>query len=414
MKILMVTADHLMIDRRILQEAETLIGQGHEVTLLAGFECPRRESYVANGVRIERFVYDWGDSRFAPVARRLRLRGKLNAFAWRAWRYLAGRMGFSSFDQYVLERLLEYPVDVMHVHDFPMLRAGVELARIRKVPLVYDAHELYYAQTQLPPSVQRKYKRSEKKWIRHVDRAITVNPFIADLMAQRYGVEPPAVILNAAPLQPRSTEQPLRSRFGLSAQTRIVLYQGWISDNRGIDRLVLAARDFAPDTVLVLVGYGAYEDTLRQLVKDNGLEQRVHFYGGVDSDKLHPLTCDADLGVIPYFGVDDNNYYCSPNKLFEFAIAELPFLCNDLPFLASIAGRFGNGVTADLGNPASIAAAVNRVMADPQALAQLREGARRAKQELNWEVEARKLLAIYASLDLPAAARTDAGRLAAE
>ena len=49
MKILMVTADHLMIDRRILQEAATLIAQGYEVTLLAGFECPKTEAYVQDG-----------------------------------------------------------------------------------------------------------------------------------------------------------------------------------------------------------------------------------------------------------------------------------------------------------------------------------------------------------------------------
>lgn len=399
MKVLMLTADHLMIDRRILQEAATLIAQGHEVTLLAGFECPQRASYVSGGIRIERFVYDWGDSRVAPLLRKLRLPARVNAFAWRAWRFLSARvLDMSSFDRFVLDRLLEYPVDVLHVHDFPMLRAGVELARIRQVPLVYDAHELYYAQVQLPPATQRRYRRAERKWIRHADRTITVNPYIAQLMATRYGVPPPAVILNAAPLQPKSTAHPLRERFGLSADTRIVLYQGWISDNRGIERLVLAARDFDPGIVVVLVGYGAYEETLRRIVRENGLEQRVHFYGGVDSDKLHPLTCDADLGVIPYFGVDDNNHFCSPNKLFEFAIAELPFLANDLPFLRDVMQRYGNGIGADLGSPAAIAAAVNRVMADPQALAALRAGALAAKKELNWEVESRKLLDIYASL----------------
>jgi len=49
MNILMVTADHLMIDSRILQEAATLIAQGHAVTLLAGFECPKTESHVQDG-----------------------------------------------------------------------------------------------------------------------------------------------------------------------------------------------------------------------------------------------------------------------------------------------------------------------------------------------------------------------------
>jgi glycosyltransferase involved in cell wall biosynthesis len=395
----MVTADHLMIDRRIIQEAETLIAAGHDVTLLAGFECPKRESLNSHGLRIERFVYDWGDSRFGPIAARLRLPPRLNALVWRGWRWTSDRLlGFSSFDQYILDRLLEYPVDVLHIHDFPMLRAGVELARIRKVPLVYDAHELYHAQVQFPSATQRRYRSLEGKWIRHVDQAITVNPYIARLMAERYGVPPPEVILNAAPLQPRCTDRRLRERFGLPAETRIVLYQGWISDNRGIDRLVLAAGHFEQGVVLVVVGYGAYEESLRKLVREHSLEDRVHFYGGVPSEALHTLTCEADVGVIPYFGVDDNNFFCSPNKLFEFAIAELPYLSNDLPFLRDIIERFGNGITADLSSPESIAQAVNRVMADPATLERLRAGARAAKKVLNWDVEGQKLLDIYRSL----------------
>lgn len=399
MRILMVTADHLMIDRRILQEARTLVDAGHSVILLAGFECPQRESYVKDGIRIERFVYDWGDSRFAPWARRLRLRSgtRLNALAWRVFRHLAARFDFSSFDRFVLDRLLEYPVDLMHVHDFPMLRAGVELARVRNVPLIYDAHELYYAQTQLPEATQRRYMRRERKWIRHADRVITVNPFIARLMAQKYSIAEPDVIVNAAPLQPRASTHLLRDRFGLAEKTRIVLYQGWISDNRGIDKLVLAARHFNPGTVLVIVGYGAYEDALCKMVHDQDLGAKVYFYGGVDSDKLHPVTCDADLGVIPYFGVDANNYYCSPNKLFEFAIAELPFICNDLPYLRQVIDRYQNGITADLRDPIKIAAEVNRVMDAPELLGKLQQGAMAAKKELNWSVEETKLLAIYKS-----------------
>ena len=39
MRVLMISTDHLMIDRRILQEARTLREAGHRVEILAGFEC---------------------------------------------------------------------------------------------------------------------------------------------------------------------------------------------------------------------------------------------------------------------------------------------------------------------------------------------------------------------------------------
>ena len=60
-----------------------------------------------------------------------------------------------------------------------------------------------------------------------------------------------------------------------------------------------------------------------------------------------PLTRSADLGVIPYHSIDLNNYYSSPNKLFEYAAAGLPFVSNDLPFLRWIIAEYGFGEVAD-------------------------------------------------------------------
>lgn len=398
MNILMTTADHLMIDRRILQEAQTLVEQGHQVTLLAGFECPQRESYVHNGIKIERFTFDWGDSRFSAMARRYNLTPGSRTYgrAWRLFRAWANRVAsINSFEQFILDRMMEYQVDVLHVHDFPMLAPAVELAKIRKVPLIYDAHELYYAQVQLPQATQKKYKKQESRLIKQVDAAITVNPYIANLMAERYAVPAPHVIMNAAPKVPVASTSRLRERFGLDAAARILLYQGWISDNRGIERIVEAAAGFADNTCLVVVGYGAFEDALKQMVAERNLGNRVFFYGGVPTDDLHELTCDADLGIIPYHGVDENNYFCSPNKLFEFAIAELPFISNDLPFLHDIAQTYGNGLLADLNSAESIAAAVNQLFSDPEQMASLKAGAKRAREAINWDVEGEKLLNIY-------------------
>lgn len=398
MNILMTTADHLMIDRRILQEAQTLVEQGHQVTLLAGFECPQRESYVHNGIKIERFMFDWGDSRFSALARRYKLApgSAMYSRAWRVFRAWANRVArLNSFEQFILDRMMEYQVDVLHVHDFPMLAPAVDLAKMRSVPLIYDAHELYYAQVQLSDAIQRKYKKKESKLIKQVDAAITVNPYIAKLMAERYSVDTPYVIMNAAPKVEAASTSLLRERFGLGSDANILLYQGWISDNRGIERIVEAAASFAAGTYLVLVGYGAFEDTLKALVTERNLEQRVFFYGGVPSDDLHELTCDADLGIIPYHGVDENNYFCSPNKLFEFAVAELPFISNDLPFLHDIVGMYGNGLLADLNSAESIAAAVNTLFSDSERLASLKAGASKAREAINWDVEGEKLLNIY-------------------
>jgi glycosyltransferase involved in cell wall biosynthesis len=399
MRILMTTSDHLMIDRRILQEARTLRTAGYEVEILAGFECPEPAIYEQNGIRIQRFTYDWSDVRVARFIDPLGLPpGRIHSGLRVAARHAAKLLtGLSSFEHYVLGQMMARDFDILHCHDFPMLGPAVEAKRRRKTPLVYDAHELYHAQVQLPESTQRRYQRRERRLIKHADLTITVNPFIAEIMAKDYGCPTPEVLLNAAPLPTRDAGGPgLRQLLRLGEQDRIVMYQGWISPERGIENLVEAARYFPAHVHLVLVGYGDYERELRKMSAAQGTDDgRVIFLGRIEPEDLPPLTCSADLGVIPYYPIDLNHRYSSPNKLFEYAAAGLPFICNDLPFLRKIADLYGFGVLTDLTRPATAASSILDVLENPDRMRELKKSAEQAGQHLNWEVEGQKLLGLY-------------------
>jgi glycosyltransferase involved in cell wall biosynthesis len=387
-RVLMITPDHLMIDRRILQEAQTLRQAGYEVELLAGFECPEPLAYEQDGVRIKRFKFEWAGSRRSP------LRAVLLRIARRVIALITGR---TKFEEFVLQQIMRSEYDILHCHDFPLLAVAVEAKRRRPTPLIYDAHELYHAQTQLPTRTQRRYRRRECRLVRHADLVITVNPFIARLMSEDYGCAAPEVLLNAAPLRaPGDARSGLRELLHLDARDRIVLYQGWMSAERGIDRLVRAARHFPAHIRLVLIGYGAYESALREISAEQGTDDgRVIFFGRVASEDLAPLTCSADLGVIPYHGVDLNNYYCSPNKLFEFLAAGVPFVCNDLPYLRTVLDTYGCGLVTDLTKPDVAAQAILALLDDAESLSRLKHAARTAARSLNWEIEGQKLLALY-------------------
>jgi len=408
-RVLMIAPDHLMIDRRILQEAQSLQRAGYQVEILAGFECPESLTYEQDGVRIKRFKFDWADSRvdwMLPFLRRApgRLRTGVLRIARRMAALVTGRSGF---ENYVLRQIMTSPYDILHCHDFPLLAVAVEAKRRRPTPLVYDAHELYYAQAQLPARTQRRYRRRERRLIRHADLVITVNPFIARIMSDDYGCAPPQVLLNAAPMSGQADARAgLHELLHLEKRDRIVLYQGWMSPERGLDRLVRAARHFPAHVRLVLIGYGDYEETLREISIEQGTgDGRVIFFGRVASEDLAPLTRSADLGVIPYHGIDLNNLYSSPNKLFEYAIAGLPFVSNDLPFLRSIIDQYGFGVAADLTRPEAAAAAILSILEHPTRLQALKVLAEKAGGDLNWEKEGDKLVALYEQVVLPRAIR---------
>lgn len=401
MKILMTTSDHLMIDRRILQEAKSLVNLGHEVTLLAGFECPTEESYEYDGIKIKRFVYDWYDPKFAKFAKifRLTVDSKKYFFLNKVYQFVAYKLfKVSNYNNFILDKMNQEKPDILHIHDFPMLKTGVIFSKRNQIKLIYDAHELYYSQVQLPKKIQKKYKKEESKLIRHANQVITVNPYIAKLMVERYKIETPNIIMNALPFNQISEDKTLKERFNISGKSKILLYQGWISENRGIEKIIEAARYFDSSICLILIGYGDYLHHLKNLVDKYGLNERVFFYGEVPSKELHNLTCQADLGIIPYYPVDENNYYCSPNKLFEFTMAHVPFISNELPFLSDMIFDYQFGEVCDLNNPHFTAKLVNKILLDSERLERLKLAAKKASKILNWENEQLKLYKIYDEL----------------
>ena len=76
--------------------------------------------------------------------------------------------------------------------------------------------------------------RAEKRWARRADRVVTVNEPYAGVMALRFGVPKPLVVLNCSyrfmPSEPR--ERRFHDHLGLPASTRVVLYQGGFSLDR--------------------------------------------------------------------------------------------------------------------------------------------------------------------------------------
>ncbi len=405
MQVLMMVPDCQMIDRRVLQQARTLVEAGHAVTLLAGFECAVEEHFDWRGVRVHRHVYDWDDERLKRLRARLPDNDRLRMLVNRAWMAVARRcLHVTPFDAFVISRGRAFPADVVHVHDLPLLKHGAILAREMKARLVFDSHEIYHQQEGLTPRLRRQLLRNERRYVRRCDVFITVNEAIADYFQRLHGRRP-MVLLNCADRPPAgfdaSSRADLRRRAGLPAEARVVLYQGWISPERNLAALVQAAASLPRDAWLVLIGYGAYESHLRSLAEGRPWADRVRFLGRVEPEEILALTAGADLGVIPYQPVDLNHRLCSPNKFFEYVQAGVPILAEALPFFEEMKARWGVVEVGRLGSPEGMAEAIRSLLNDSARLAGMREACRKAAAVLHWEAEGRKLLEAYAQLEPP-------------
>ena len=387
--ILMICPDAQMIDRRVLQTARSLTADGWHVDLVSGMECAEEEHYELDGIDVHRYVFDWHDPRVDWLSR-LRPRAQRPVQKALEWYQRRGQhlRRDNTFDHFVSRKLEPFRPDLVYVHDLPFLEYGHRLAKRHHVPLVFDAHEIYYEQDSLPVEARRKLEQVERKRIRDVDAFLTVNEFIASWFQDKYpGIETMSVH-NALPGFDPPDRGAARARLealtGFGPDDVIVLYQGWISAERNLDTMVAAMAHVAPEVKLAVVGYGDHVEQLRT-VATSGRDGAVRFLGRMEQVDLLAITPGADLGVIPYLPIDLNHELCSPNKFFEFVQNGVPVLAHRSPFFLAMSERLGVVSTGDMSTPESFAAALAALVAAPERLSTMREACGRHRELLAWE-----------------------------
>ncbi|MCL4296053.1 MAG: glycosyltransferase [Anaerolineae bacterium] len=402
----MVTPDSHYIDRRILQEAETLIAQGYEVILLADWQEGLTSHERIGQVKLER-LYSPRSHVFFREKAIMYVQKKLPALTriTRLALYLSQRSrGLRLHEQAMLNRIIYFDPDIVHIHDLPYLKVGVEAKKRLRIPLVYDAHELYPEIGTLTAKQKRELSRVEARAISLCDRVITVNPLIAEEIARRYHVPQPEVILNAvtvpAGFKPTIKEDRFRQQFQIPAAHQILLFQGWLSLDRGLAELVRGMAHLPGSLHLVFMGYGEEaKAVLAKIACEEKINDRIHFKETVSQAELLFWTASADAGIIPYQPVDLNHYLCSPNKLFEFIQAGLPVIANDLPFLRRVVAGEDFGLVMPLADANSFAQAI-QLMFQPDlgGPGRFKKNLLEKASKYSWQVEETKLLDLYATL----------------
>ena len=432
-KVLMLTTDHLILDRRIMQQAQSLVNAEYSVKVIGGLECPTEAHYFENGVEVQRLSFQGptdalGPSLPARVIKHLIKKflnepnyseatgrfgrnedqflnslARVRSYVRNVLAPLIPRMGPKLVERFLLLNVRDEFFDVVHVHDLPLLNVGARLARKWGAKLVYDAHEIFYVNHSFSPKMRQKMQSRERKVASRVDLFTTVNSALANYFQNEYRREV-KVLLNCAPstaLQPgRDYRGELRTRAGLASTERVVLYQGWFSSERNLESLVQAGA-FLPEGVsILLIGYGEHEAKLKSLLGDKGWAKKVKFLGRIESEELSACTAGADVGVIPYLPVDINHENCSPNKFFEYVQAGVPVIAHDLVFFRNMQKKYGVVLTGDLSTPEGMAKTLRLALDSPEQLKEIRKACDTAARILCWEVEEKKLLTAYREMNI--------------
>jgi glycosyltransferase involved in cell wall biosynthesis len=386
-----------VITRRIIQEARSLIEAGHDVSILsrpAGTEDTVGE---VDGIPVEWVAVRGRDPRFGWLYRLAGANHGSNVAA--LWSVLTMR---HTFTMRALARAVAARADVYHAHDLNNLELACRAAAVNGARVVYDSHELFSEIGNRWIQLRRRaWMRLEGKLIKRASFVVTVNEFIGEELSKRYGIPAPLVVMNCpdppSDFDPARGYNILRERLGLASNRKIVLYQGWMSEGRGLENLVRCAPMLAGEAAVVFIGYGEYQEVLARMAAAEA-PGRVYFLPAVSHRELLPYCASADVGLIPYQAVDLNNYYSSPNKLFDYIQAGLPIVASDFPFLRKVIATDNLGVAAELSTPESYAKAINHVLTLPDGGAEIRANMRRVAPRYTWQGQARGLVSSYEKL----------------
>lgn len=303
-----------------------------------------------------------------------------------------GPLFYTFFMLRLFFKLLFKKAGLLYANDLDTLLPNYLISRLKRIPLIYDSHELF---CDVPELLQTPLKRKIWQWLEgrivpKLKHCITVNDSIARIFEARYGVL--FTVVRNIP-ETLSFEPKTRARLNLPLNKKVVLLQGaGINIDRGAEELVMAMRQ-VNDAVLYIIGSGDCWNLLRELITAEGLQQKVIMMPRLPKHELVQYTHHADLGI----SIDKNsnpNYYNSlPNKVFDYLHAGVPLLASHLPEIGKIIMTYEVGEFIDDHDPATIARKINEMLNSPR-LAVYRANTEKVRMELNWEKEKQKLLQV--------------------
>ena len=197
------------------------------------------------------------------------------------------------------------------------------------------------------------------------------------LPAEKLVTIPNAVDCAAYEAPPGAT----RRELGLPPDARIILFIGRLHRQKGPDVLLQAAAmlcERMPNVHVVLAGDGPLRAQLACRAGELGLGERFHLLG--PRDDVPVLLADADLLALP------SRWEGMPNAVLEAMAAGKPSVAADVGGCREVIVDGETGLLVPPNDPAALAAAVERILADRELAARMGAAARqRAQREFSVE-----------------------------
>jgi glycosyltransferase involved in cell wall biosynthesis len=299
--------------------------------------------------------------------------------------FTKGKAFYIEFNIRLFFWLLFKKMDLVCAIDLDTIMPCYVVSRIKQIPRVYDAHELFSEMKEVVtrPGIYRIWKSVERFAIPRFSAGYTVSSQIADFLKQEYGVSYP-VIRNIA----RYRKLQLKTK-----NEKVILYQGAVNEGRYFEHLIPAMKWI--NAPLHIYGDGNFMEQVKVLISLHGLQHKVFLKGKRQPEELQRITESAYIGVTLFEKSGMSNYFSLSNRFFDYIQAGLPQLCSDYPAYREIINLYDIAVPISDHSPVNIARELNNLLDNEVLYNRLQFNCLSAAKNLNWENEEKLLLSFY-------------------
>ncbi len=310
--------------------------------------------------------------------------------------------------------------DIVHCHTWYTHLGGILAKQLYGIPLVITVHSLEPHRPWKREQIGRGYVLSswvEKTALEMADAVIAVSTSTREDVLAEFNVAPDLVhvIPNGVDTaEYQAVDRPdILARLGIEPTRPFVLFVGRVTRQKGITHLLAAADKL--DTGIQLVLCAGESDTPELQAETEELVAGLR----ARRDGIHwiPEMLDRESMVALYSHAE---IFCCPSVYEPFGIINLEAMACGTPVVASrvggipevvVDGETGTLVDLDIDdstdnkprNPeafaSSLAAAINRLVADPELARRMgAAGRRRVEEVFSWRSIANRTLALYKTL----------------
>ncbi|KXA99223.1 hypothetical protein AKJ42_03550 [candidate division MSBL1 archaeon SCGC-AAA261C02] len=320
---------------------------------------------------------------------------------------------FLKFLSGLLSELKDEEFDIiLCTHPFLLLFCLI-MGKAKSAKVVYDVKEYYSFNWSriFPPSLQGLARivieSLENEMIKRVD-ALTIVDSRGDFLEKRYRKfnDNVKVLYNVPELHVEPSEQKVEELREEYKNKKVLVFVGGIVKQIGVIKALEALERVREKFDIKLLFIGRFRDRSRkeclEFIQQNKLEDNVEFVSWLPYVELLCYLEVADGGMALYQPVGTHKFLSKGNgrKFSTYMQASLPIVGPEFGEIGQMVREEKCGILVDTTDPEEIAKAITFLLEHPEEARALGKRGRKAVEEkYNWEIEKRKLLQAYESLE---------------